>query len=123
MLTIRRDQIRQLEKAAHEGFERRAMEHLRDELAPVTAALGDTDLLERVRLCIPRARRYGLASEAELMAFVDATYLLDDPDFDANPDYPWAPDILGNPHMTPREKALQLLDCAFVEHEMRFDGE
>ncbi|HEY5707584.1 MAG TPA: hypothetical protein VIS96_18645 [Terrimicrobiaceae bacterium] len=118
MLTIRNEQIKAFEERVLSTFSTQAIDHLRTELADLTAGLSDDALLERVRFCMPRASAYGLESAAEIMAFVDATYLLDDEYFDVDPDYWWAPEILHNRYLTPREKATQLLDSAFTENQL-----
>lgn len=111
-----------LEDHAFDAFAPEALEHLRTELPELTAGLADQALLDRVRACIPVAALYDLTSRREVMAFVDATYLLADPRFDLDPNYHWAPAILHCPYMTSMEKATQLLDSAFAENQL-FDDE
>jgi hypothetical protein len=121
MLTIRREQMHMFDERALAAFLEQAIAHLRSELPEATAGLADAELSARVRACMPRAARYGLESAAGIMAFVDATYLLDDERFDADPDYWWAPEILDCPYLSPIEKARQLLDSAFAEYQLASD--
>ena len=106
---------------AFNAFAPDAIEHLRTELRELTAELSDQELLSRVRACIPVAAHYGLSESREVMAFVDATYLLGDARFDIDPDYWWAPEILNCPYLTPMQKATQLLDSAFAENQLMDD--
>ena len=102
-------------------FSKDAVEHLREQLPEPTSNLDDEALLQRVRACIPVAESYGLSAWREIMAFVDATYLLDDIRFDMDPDYWWAQEILNCPHLSAMEKAVQLLDSAFAENQLITD--
>lgn len=118
MLTIRTDQMAVFEERTFNAFAPEAIEHLRTELQELTAELPDEALLDRVRACMPVAATYGFSNRPEIMAFVDATYLLDDVRFDLDPVYWWAQEILNCVYMTSMEKAIQLLDCAFVENQL-----
>ncbi|PZN77305.1 MAG: hypothetical protein DM484_15070 [Candidatus Methylumidiphilus alinenensis] len=122
MLVIRPDQKAIFEERAFDSFSKQAIKHLRTELPELTVGLSDGALLDSVRTCIPIAANYGLTNWAEIMAFVDAAYLLDDERFDLDPDYWWAPEILNSPYLSSMEKAIQLLDSAFAENQL-FDEE
>jgi hypothetical protein len=121
MLTIRAAQMAVFEERAFASLGAEAIHHLRTELPELTEDLTDEALLDRLRQCIPVARQYGLAEAAEILAMVDATFLLDDVRFDLDPAYPWARDILASRYLSGQEKALQLLDCAFAEHQLAGD--
>ncbi|MEO6786737.1 MAG: hypothetical protein ABI318_11435 [Chthoniobacteraceae bacterium] len=121
MLAIRPEQMKVFEDRAFEAFSKEAIEHLRTELPKFTEELSDEDLLDSVRTCIPVAATYGLTTWAEIMAFVDATYLLDDERFDLNPDYGWAPEILNSPDLNPPEKAAKIVDRAFAENQLSIE--
>jgi hypothetical protein len=118
MLVIRSEQKKIFEEYAFIAFSKQAIEHLRTELPELTTGLSDEALLDSVRLCIPIAASYGLNSWTEVMAFVDASYLLGDERFDLDPDYWWASEILNNSYFNSTEKAIQLLDSAFAENQM-----
>jgi hypothetical protein len=118
MLTIRAAQMAVFEERAFTSFAGEAIEHLRAELRELTEELSDAALLDRLRLCIPVARSYGFSEAIEFLAMVDASFLLDDVRFDLDPDYWWAQEILTCPYLSNREKAIQLLDCAFAENQL-----
>jgi hypothetical protein len=121
MLTIRAAQMAVFEERAFAAFAAEAIDHLRTELPELTEDLADEALLDRLRQCIPVARQYGLSDAVEILAMVDATFLLDDVRFDLDPDHGWARDILTSRYLSSQEKALQLLDCAFAEHQLAGD--
>jgi hypothetical protein len=113
------DQIAALEHEARAKFEAKALAHLRGPLAELTAGQTDEALLAKIRSSVLRARRYGLTSEQEAIAFLDASLFLGDEAFDANPAHSWAAELLADKRYTPREKAALLLDRAFDIHAGR----
>ena len=70
-----------------------------------------------IRDCVPRAELYRLEDEDEVLAFLDSTYLLNDSTFNTDPTFPWALRILKNKYLDSQEKADELLDRAFSQHE------
>jgi hypothetical protein len=46
---------------------------------------------------------YGITSERDIILFLNHMYMLS-PDFDTNPDFPWASEILNNPSIAPASK-------------------
>ncbi|MDR3508305.1 MAG: hypothetical protein P4L64_10450 [Caulobacteraceae bacterium] len=113
MLSITTAQLAALQAHAMAVFEPTSLDHLRTELADLTEEASDVALLARIRDAAPRALGYGLESFEDVQAFIDTGFLLDDPDFDRNPDHAWAKTILSDPDLTPATKASRLLDIAF----------
>ena len=113
MMIIRPDQMAAFEQDALAKFETRALAHLRGPLADITAGQSDEALRSRVRSSILHARRYGLTTEQEVIALLDASFFLGDEAFDANPAHHWAAELLADERYTPREKAALLLDRSF----------
>ena len=116
-MIIRPEQMEVFQQQIVKEFERLALDHLRTELTEITDDLTDQELCARIRDCVPRAELYGLEDQDELLAFIDSTYLLDDLAFDTNPSFPWAQRILKNKYLDSQEKADELLDRAFSEHQ------
>lgn len=117
MLVITPKQYEALQAYALAAFEPIALEHLRTELADLTEDLPDAVLLERIRVCGRRAMDLGLETHEEMLGFIDAGLLLDEPDFDRAEGYGWAQAILANPDLSPATKAERLLDIAFEIHQ------
>lgn len=117
-MTIRAAQMALFEERAFARLAAEVIEHLRTELHELTEELSDADLVDRLRLCMPVAQLYGFSGLVEILALVDASFLLDDVRFDLDPDYWWAQEILTSPYLSQREKAIQLLDSAFAENQI-----
>lgn len=111
MFRIRSEQIEALHADQVRRFEDAAIGHLRLHLATQTRGQTDDQLRRRVRECIPRAERYGLTSEQEIVCFLDATFLLSE-GFDSDPETSWARELLEDEELEPSEKAETLLEWA-----------
>jgi hypothetical protein len=111
MFQIGGDHMRAFESAARENFETRAVQHLRYALPDQTRPFSDEQLRQRVRECPFRAGRYGLVTERQVMAFVDATYLAG-VFFDSDPRCTWAAPLLNSRGMAADSKAAWLLCLA-----------
>lgn len=111
MLTIRKTQQDVFRRQARAAFEARAIAHLRRDLAEQTAGLGDDEVTRRVREAIARAERYGLATQRQIVCFVDASFLLGE-GFDTDPGHGWAREVLHSPHLAASDKANLLLATA-----------
>jgi hypothetical protein len=93
-------------------FETRGVAHLSRRLPKQTAPYDDEQLRERIRSCIPRANRYNLTTQREVMAFVDTTYLSHE-HFDTDPSCHWAQAVLGDREVAPDLKANLLVSFAY----------
>ncbi len=109
---IRQEQAAEFRLDALERFEDNAVRHLRTHLAGPTEGLTDGDLRHRVRDCIARSTGFGLASEQQVMCFVDASFLLASERFEDDPGHVWARIVLESPRLRPGEKASILLATA-----------
>ena len=112
MKKLKRKQLENFQKSAHESFERRALLHLRRDLNAVTAELRDEDLMAVVRQAGALAKEYGLVTEVQTICFVDATILLG-VRFETKPNYEWAQEILKSKVLGPQDRANLLLATAF----------
>jgi hypothetical protein len=111
MLKARQQQLDVYSQNAMADFEGRAVSHLRRDLAQQTISFTDTDLLTRVRSCIPRAAKYNLTSEKHVMCFVDVSFLLGE-HFDLDESQPWAAKLLRSDRVAPGDKGNLLLATA-----------
>src|SRR5579883_3075332 len=108
MFIVRKEQAEAYRVPMLEDFEARAAQYLRKCLAKTTARYTDQQLRQRVRECLPRARRYGLTSEAGVVCFAAATFLLEE-DFDDRRRFLPAQIILRSPKLDPKAKGEALL--------------
>ncbi len=111
MLPLRDEHLNAFSQTALGAFEVRALAHLRKCLPDETQHHSDAELRARVRACLPRAKRHGLTTQRQLMAFVDTSYLSQE-DFDVSPNCPWAAAVLDDREIPPDLKSQTLLSFA-----------
>ncbi len=114
MLTIRPATWTAFEREFLASLTSAVLAHLREQLPALIEGIPENKLQERILTAQKRAARYDLVTEVEVIAFVDAGLLLDDPTFDENRENWWAQEILANKFMTTHDKALALLDAAWA---------
>jgi hypothetical protein len=108
MLTIRKDQMRVLAEARLIDL---AAAQARGHFAAACNELG-SGLNSELRGRLRAANRYGLTEDRDVLLYVSLTFALG-PNFDADPRYPWAADILNaGPSMPPWLKAARLYENA-----------
>ena len=95
MLVIRTEQMRALSEVRELAVSDELAGLLRKHWPVECAALGPTALLQRVRLGIECARRYGLREQQDLARYLNLMFLLGD-NFDTDPRYPWAAAFLND---------------------------
>jgi len=91
-------------------FEERIIRHLRENLHRYTEMFSDDELRLRIRVCVQAGRRYNLSTERQSTCFIDTSFILG-PDFERDPDFPEARQILQCDD-TADERASALLDYA-----------
>src|ERR1700726_163908 len=89
MLTIRDAQMAVLAQANDSQTEDRALDHLRNCIPEVCAALSETELRGIVRWGRKRSRRYGIEGEVDFFRYLNLMFMFGF-EFDTNPQYPWA---------------------------------
>ncbi len=117
MLLIRDAQMRVLSLAL---FERWMQGHLRECFPDRCAQLETTDLCRFVHCGLEKARSYCFVDEADGCRFVDLMVVLG-PDFDVNPQLPWASVILKNPAFPDPSTRMEALFEAACEHLHRIE--
>jgi len=121
MWDIRTEQYAVFERVAEAEFEDRAIAQLRESLPDRVGGMADDFLRGRVRSAMLRAGEYELDTEIEVLYFLNVSFLLGDAQFDTNPEFLWARDILlggGDP----AERAEALFDAASARG-LRPEGE
>lgn len=109
MLVIRSAQMDALARAAMEPFVENVIGHLRRVWPEETAAMGDEGLERFVRHGMERCGLYGIETEYDVGRYCDLMLLLH-PDFDDDPNLPWARDTLGAEGLDGRMKVDQLME-------------
>jgi hypothetical protein len=116
MLTISAAQMQALSDATHERLVDMAVNHIRTALPETYDALGYEGVHESVLIAAQKADRYGLERWPEIVRYLDVMYILGF-DFDDDPGYPWAQQVLTDTDMPPDEKMETLTAHAIDECE------
>jgi hypothetical protein len=106
-LTIRNEQMQAFEASQ----KRRLMAELREAFLSAypdrCRDLGDEALDEFLRKGFQKARSYGLQTVGEIAGFIDLTFTLS-PEFDVDPSYAWATQILKMPKLRGSAKIARI---------------
>ena len=111
MLKLQKEQVDAFKLQALQQFLEQATKHLRLDLTEQTEVYTDAQLGHRVRSIIPRAGKYGLKTQREIMCFVDVSFLLGE-HFDTDSSQPWATDLLNSKKLSSGDRANLLLATA-----------
>lgn len=114
MLTIRNEQMRALEGSVADRLVAEAVDHIRLSLPDIFAELGAPQVRESVLLAYSKSARYALETWSDVISFLNTMYILGF-DFDEDPRYPWAPNILQSTDLPSEEKARLLVEAALRE--------
>ena len=108
MLQIRREQMDVFVSAALDTFERTMRDHAKAFAPGHCAALGDEGVARVVRLGLERARTHGFSKRGPARLYIDLMLLLGS-DFDTDPQYPWAAEILTDSGTSDQMRRAELL--------------
>ena len=95
MLTIRKEQMAVFREPALNDYAKRMVVHLNETFPEKCEALGDAKIRETVKYGIQRSASYGITTEGDVRRYIDLMVMFG-PDFDQDPELPWAGSILGN---------------------------
>lgn len=90
MVTIRNSQM---DSFGDDMFERALLEHVNQFFPDHCAAVGPEQLREVVLSGVQAAKNYGLTEAPDVCQYIDLMFIFGR-DFDTNPDFPWAKQIL-----------------------------
>jgi hypothetical protein len=122
MLRIRKEQYDILVQQAIHNFENRMYAHVTGVFPDECKALGEEGVRRLIKEGIERAARYGIEIEYDVARFVDLQYILA-PDFDTNPEIPWAAAILKAPGLDATTRVDRLFDRTEAELKTLADQE
>jgi len=95
MFTIRKGQITVFEKNAYTCFEDDMVEHLRSFAGKHCEVIGEKKVRETIQSGIERAKKYDLTNRGPVRFFIEMMFMFGS-EFDTDPQYPWAVDILND---------------------------
>lgn len=111
MLVIRDEQMEVLSEYCRRSFVERMIAHIDETYPGVIKDKFGADTGSFVSAGVAKAERYGIVYEDDIEAFLDMMARLG-PDFDADPRYPWAPEVLDDAERSGSAKVALL-----QEHE------
>jgi hypothetical protein len=95
MLTIRKEQLEVFRGPAVDAFVKRVVTHLNECFSEKCKSLGEPKVREMVKYGIQRSASYGIGLEKDVSRYIDLMMTFG-PDFDQDPELPWAASILNN---------------------------
>src|ERR1035438_2811932 len=95
MLTIRKEQMAVFSEPAINDYVKRTAVHLKERFPEKCEALGEPKVHETVKYGIQRSASYGITTEGDVRRYIDLM-LTFGPEFDQDPELPWAASILNN---------------------------
>ena len=107
----------QLQSLRHKRLERFLdfmQHHVREKFASLVASVDDDLLREMIEAGVDDAEAWGIAIEYDVARFVDLKFLLS-LDFDENPEFEWAREILANGHLTPTQRIDAIWRCSALD--------
>ncbi len=97
-MIIRKEQIQVFENVRSPEFEDYMVEHLKDFSPLFSASLGEAGMRRVIQAGMKREATHGFTFRGPVRFYIEITILLGI-DFDTDPQYPWAEDILGSTHI------------------------
>ena len=116
MITLGKAQVRAFEGWAREGFEAEMVAHCREFSPHLCRTLSEEQLRVAIRHAIDRAATYGLCTRGSARLFIDLSLLFGS-GFAADPQYPWAAELLHSDEYTDpmhRADALHSRACEYL---------
>ncbi len=112
---IRAEQIAVFESADSTHFMLRIFQHVREAFPKHSSLLGEPGIREVVRYGIEQSRAFGLSRQSPVSLFIDLTLLLGR-SFHADPQMPWAGDILSDTSLPDELTRAQRLHAAATRY-------
>ena len=108
MFIIRKQHMEAFAGVAMRNYEDRLLEHVRESFPEQVKTDGDAKTRETIQAGIQSARRHSLLTERDAALYIEVMYILG-PEFETDPRYPWAGEILqGTGNGAPAGKAERL---------------
>ena len=115
-MVIRESQMEVMSDSMMRGFEQRMLANLRSRFTSKLAKTSDADIVKLIRKGVDDSRVYGVVAESDVRRYLE--YMVEySPDFDRNPNTPWAQRILTTPGALGWKKMNDL--DAFTTFELR----
>jgi hypothetical protein len=113
MLVIRKEQIEVLRQPLLQEFEDKTYVRLLAYKPGECASLGEAAVRLSIRQGMQKAMACGISREVDIARYINIMYTLGH-DFDADPRYPWAAEILNDGTLKGESKVQQLCDLTAI---------
>ncbi|MGE5488957.1 MAG: hypothetical protein ACM3ZB_14170 [bacterium] len=110
-MIIREEQLKKFSEVLRRGFEDRLFACLKQALPVHAEKFGDERTRRAIQLGVERAAACGIRSEIGTARFVQLLFLFDR-DFERNPRYPWATQVMADPGISGDARAERLVQSA-----------
>lgn len=114
MLTIRKEQMSTFEGERQRRFGEATVAYILEQFPGACSQYGEGDVRAMVAQALSKAREYGIPGQADILRYINVMYTLGC-DFDTDPRFPWAREILARPGMRPDSK-IERLVARTLEH-------
>ena len=114
MLIIRAAQMQAFSRAVSDNLIESAVEHIRTSLPEMFEQLGREEVRESVLFAMRKADEYGLDDWSQVVRYLNVMYILGF-EFDEDPRYAWANEILRSARPDANEKTKLLTEWAVYE--------
>ncbi len=119
MLTIRKEQLAVFREPAINDYIKRTVVQLIECFPEKCEAMGEPKVRETVKYGVQRSASYGITSEGDVRRYVDLMVMFG-PDFDQDPQLPWAASILNNQAIiNPTTKVNRLYKAVKKQEKLR----
>lgn len=96
MLIIRKETMEVFEEALLRNFEDEMVQHIKQFTPRHSEIIGEQCVRQVAKMGIERARQYGLTNRGPVRFYIELMFMLGS-NFDTDPQYPWAGEILNDP--------------------------
>ena len=110
-MILRKEQIQAFSDAARNRYEDRVLAHVNQFFPAECERMGEPAVREEIRYGIERSKVYGIVSQRGVTKYIDLMFVYGR-DFDADPELPWAAEILNDPTIhSPVDRINRLFDA------------
>jgi hypothetical protein len=121
MLRVRDEQMKVFEKVALRNFEDEMVQHLKQFTPRHSEIIAEQGVRRVVEIGIERAKGYGLTNRGPMRFYIELMFMLGN-DFDTDPQYPWAGEILNHPENADQMERADSLYNKMMEYIQRVAG-
>jgi len=120
MLTIRKAQLEVFADVQRGALGERILAFISEKYAQEAAAFSESELRGLIAIALKRSREHGFGAYADILRWVNVMFTLGC-NFDEDPDFPWAKEILADKTLRPASKVDMIVGCT-LDHLNSIEG-